>query len=54
MIEYFKADAGVVVALERAEPGCWINLVNPTRKEIDSVIVSQHVDAGFINAALDA
>ena len=52
MIEYFKADAGVVVALERAEPGCWINLVNPTRKEIDSVIVSQHVDAGFINAAL--
>ena len=53
MIEYFKADAGVVVALERAEPGCWINLVNPTRKEIDSVIVSQHVDAGFINAALD-
>lgn len=53
MIEYFKADAGTVVALERAEPGCWINLVNPTRKEIDSVIVSQHVDAGFINAALD-
>lgn len=53
MIEYFKADAGVVVALDRAEPGCWINLVNPTRKEIDSVIVSQHVDAGFINAALD-
>ena len=53
MIEYFKADAGPVVALERAEPGCWVNLVNPTRKEIDSVIVSQHVDAGFINAALD-
>ncbi len=53
MIEYFKADAGTVVALERAEPGCWINLVNPTRQEIDSVIVSQHVDAGFINAALD-
>lgn len=53
MIEYFKADAGTVVALERAEPGCWVNLVNPTRKEIDSVIVSQHVDAGFINAALD-
>ncbi|HIV67609.1 MAG TPA: magnesium transporter CorA family protein [Candidatus Butyricicoccus stercorigallinarum] len=53
MVEYFKADAGTVVALERAEPGCWINLVNPTRKEMDSVILSQHVDAGFLQAALD-
>lgn len=53
MVEYFKTDAGKVVALKQAEPGCWINLVNPTQREIDSVIVSQHVDAGFINAALD-
>lgn len=53
MVEYFKADAGTVVALERAEPGCWINLVNPTLKEMDSVILSQHVDAGFLQAALD-
>ncbi len=53
MIEYYKADEGKVVALRQAEPGCWINLVNPTRQEINSVIEAQCVDAGFIHAALD-
>lgn len=53
MIEYFKSEAGRIVTLDRAEPGCWINMVNPTREEVDSVIVSQRVDAGFVSAALD-
>lgn len=53
MIEYLKSDGGKMVALERAEPGCWINLINPTQAEVDSVIVSQQVDAGFVRAALD-
>lgn len=53
MIEYLKSDGGKMVALEQAEPGCWINLINPTQAEVDSVIVSQQVDAGFVRAALD-
>ncbi len=53
MIEYFKSEAGRITALENAERGCWINLVNPTREEVDKVIVTQHVDAGFVSAALD-
>lgn len=53
MIEYLKSDGGKMVTLERAEPGCWINLINPTQAEVDSVILSQQVDAGFVRAALD-
>ena len=53
MIEYLKSDGGKMAALEQAEPGCWINLINPTQAEVDSVIVSQKVDAGFVRAALD-
>ena len=53
MIEYLKSDGGKMVTLERAEPGCWINLIKPTQSEVDSVILSQQVDAGFVRAALD-
>lgn len=53
MIEYLKSNGGKMVTLERAEPGCWINLINPTQAEVDSVILSQQVDAGFVRAALD-
>ena len=53
MIEYLKTEEGKIVALEQAEPGCWINLVNPTRAEVKSVIESQNVEADFISAALD-
>ncbi len=53
MIEYFKSEGGRIVSLEQAEHGCWINLVHPTREEVNSVIVSQGLDAGFVSAALD-
>ncbi|MGN1014227.1 MAG: magnesium transporter CorA family protein [Butyricicoccus sp.] len=53
VLEYYKSEGRDIVKLERPEPGCWINLVNPTRAEVDSVIVSQKVDQDFLRAALD-
>ena len=53
MIEYFKTDAGKIVKIEQAEPGCWINLVNPTQAEVQTIIKSQCVEADFVSAALD-
>ncbi len=52
-VEYLKSEAGKIVRLDEAVPGCWINMVNPTQTEVESVIVSQQLDAGFVRAALD-
>ncbi len=53
MLEYYKSEGGHIINLEAPEPGCWINMVNPTRAEVDAVIVSQKVDRDFLRAALD-
>lgn len=53
MLEYYKSEGGHIIKLEAPEPGCWINMVNPTRAEVDAVIVSQKVDRDFLRAALD-
>lgn len=53
MLEYYKSEGGHIINLEAPEPGCWINMVNPTRAEVDAVIVSQNVDRDFLRAALD-
>lgn len=53
MLEYYKSEGRSIVPLEAPEPGCWINLVNPTRQEVDSVIASHNIDNDFLRAALD-
>ena len=53
MVEYLKSEQGKIVRLDSACPGCWINLINPTNAEVEDVISSQELDAGFVRAALD-
>lgn len=53
MLEYYKSEGRDIVKLESPEAGCWINMVNPTRAEMDSVLLSQKVDQDFLRAALD-
>ena len=53
MIEYLKSENGKIRQLKCAEPGCWINMVAPTRDELDSVIQAHGLDVGFVSAALD-
>lgn len=53
MIEYYKTINGRVRPLEDMEPGCWINVVNPDEKEINSLIQEFSLEPDFLRAALD-
>ena len=53
MLEYFKSEGRDIVKLERPEPGCWVNMVDPNQSELDTVITSLKVDRDFLYAALD-
>lgn len=53
MLEIFKTINNTVERLEEVEQGCWINLVDPTRDELDFVVEKTEVDMDFLKAALD-
>lgn len=53
MIEYFKTLENRIVRLEAFEDGCWVNLVRPTREELEQVIDATRVEEDFVRAALD-
>lgn len=53
MLEIFKTVNNTVERLDEIEIGCWINLVDPTRDELDLVQEQTEVDPDFLRAALD-
>lgn len=53
MIEYLKTENGKIVQLDRAQPGCWINLIHPTKEELNRVTSEHGLDEDFVSAALD-
>ena len=54
MIQIFKSDAnGILNKIDKIESGCWINLVNPNKTELDSILAEIEVEPEFLYAALD-
>ncbi len=53
MIAYYKTVNGRVRPQEEFEEGCWINVVNPDEREINSLIHQFSLEQDFIRAALD-
>ncbi|MGI6031027.1 MAG: magnesium transporter CorA family protein [Eubacteriales bacterium] len=53
MISYYKTVDKKLELIEHIEPGCWVSLVAPTEEEVNSVIETLQVDAGFVQAGLD-
>ena len=53
MIKFYKTINEEMVCLENYEPGVWVNLTNPTEKEINNVCDNLKVNAEFIKPALD-
>lgn len=53
MLEIFKTVNNTVERLNAIEAGCWINLVDPTRDELEYVESSIQVLPVFLRAALD-
>ena len=53
MIAYYKTVNGRVRLREEFEEGCWVNVVNPDEREINSLIHQFSLEQDFIRAALD-
>lgn len=53
MIEIFKTVDDKLVNLVDYEAGAWINLINPTEKEVQHISESLQIDPDYIKAALD-
>ena len=44
---------GKLAVLDELQPGCWINILDPTKEEIDKVCKITGTERDFITAALD-
>ena len=44
---------GKLTVLNELQPGCWINILDPTKEEIDKVCKMTGTERDFITAALD-
>lgn len=54
MIEIFKSDInGKLTKVDEISQGCWINVVNPTRKDIEFIQSKIDIETDFLEAALD-
>lgn len=54
MIQIFKSDTnGQLVELNELEPGCWVNIINPSKIELADLQQKTNVELNFLQAALD-
>ena len=53
MLDIFKTINNEIVRIDTFEEGSWVNLVNPTEEEINSVNSALNVEMDFLKAALD-
>lgn len=54
MIEIFNTNAhGELEVLKEPQPGCWVNMLNPTDIEIDEICKITKAERDFFTAALD-
>ncbi len=53
MLEFFRAQDGVLVKIEGYKPGCWINATAPTQEEITLLHQTLGVPLDFLTYPLD-
>ncbi|MGL5820760.1 MAG: magnesium transporter CorA family protein [Sarcina sp.] len=54
MIQIFKSNIdGQLMELTDLEPGCWINIINPSKTELTDIQKKTNVELNFLQAALD-
>ncbi len=53
MLTIHKTVGGKMTRLEKAEPGCWVNLTYPSEDELAAVSTILGIDRDFLRAALD-
>lgn len=53
MIEILFSESGRLQVLKEPMEGCWINMLDPTKEEIQEISCMMHVEKDFLTAALD-
>ena len=53
MYKYYQTIETKIESIDKFQPGCWINIVAPTKQELDYISTTYGIDYGFLNAALD-
>ncbi len=54
MVDIFSSEKdGKLIELENIADGCWVNMVNPTEKEIQYYSTQLNLELDFLKAALD-
>lgn len=53
MMKLYKTDGGILSQMDTFEPGIWVNLANPSMKEIQLIADTYQIDADDIIAILD-
>lgn len=53
MLSFHKLLESGLCEIASPEPGCWVNLVNPSEEELAEVTGALSVEGGFLRAALD-
>ncbi|MBR0385546.1 MAG: magnesium transporter CorA family protein [Erysipelotrichaceae bacterium] len=53
MLKIYLTNDGVTNTIDEPVEGCWINMVNPTDKELDKISALYNIDPDDLRAALD-
>lgn len=53
MITYYRTNHGALETIDKPEPGCWINVYEPTEKELGWLSQSLDISPNFLSKAFD-
>ena len=53
MVEIYRTDQQVLNTLTDIQDGCWINMVDPTSKELEQIAERFEIEPEDISSALD-
>lgn len=53
MITYYRSNHGALETIDKPEPGCWINVYEPTEKELGWLSQSLDISPNFLSKAFD-
>ncbi len=53
MLTYYKTIDNKLIEQTKLSSGCWVNVISPTKEEIDYLINSLNIDKDFISSSLD-
>jgi magnesium transporter len=52
-VQIYKTAGKNVIRIEQIEPGCWINLINPSQRIMERLAAKLEIDTDVLTAALD-